>query len=333
MQLERVPAASALSALGARMPEAPVRPAQPEVGQRLRMRFDGHDGDGVLLSEEQGRRWRLADGAGWSRNLRVGDMLWMQVRATEPALELEWVLRPLTPARADTAAQPEDVAAMRPDQAAQRLHQWRLPPAAELAAAWRAILSSRHMELGLRSLALMEGPARLPMASTGADGATVRAASEALPHWVFHLYSLGSLAVALRVAARRQWAREQPASPAPPQTEAGLELELSLPGGGQVLLQLCWRQSRLAMAVLPRQPEHLELLRVVLPDIVAAMGRAGAVRAVVQLGSPLTALPAGGMGYRPGPVSSALLQLGAEFTTALMRIWPVGMGPAETAEG
>ncbi len=100
-----------------------------------------------------------------------------------------------------------------------------------------------------------------------------------------------------------------------------------------MLLQLCWRESRLAMAVLPRQPEHLELLRVVLPDIVAAMARAGAVPTAVQLGSPLTALPAGGMGYRPGPVSSALLQLGAEFTTALMRIWPVGMGPVETAAG
>ncbi|HSX92678.1 MAG TPA: hypothetical protein VLG41_07145 [Hydrogenophaga sp.] len=332
MQLERVHAAPALSALGARMPDAPVRPAPPEVGQRLRMRFDGHDGDGVLLSEEQGRRWRLADAA-WSRHLRVGDMLWMQVRATEPALELEWVLRPPTPARADAAAQADDVAAMRPDQAAQRLHQWRLPSAAELAAAWRAILSSRHMELGLRSLALMEGPARLPMAASGTEGATVRAVPEALPHWVFHLYSLGSLAVALRVAARRQWGRDEaPATPAP-QTEAGLELELSLPGGGQLLLQLCWRQSRLAMAVLPRQPEHLELLRVVLPDIVAAMARAGAAPAVVQLGSPLTAVPAGGMGYRPGPVSSALLQLGAEFTTALMRIWPVGMGPVETAAG
>lgn len=330
MNLERVHAAPALSA---RAPEAPVRAAQPEVGQRLRMRFDGHDGDGVLLSEEQGRRWRLADGAGWSRQLRMGDMLWMQVRATEPALELEWVLRPPAPARADTAAQPEDVAAMRPDQAAQRLHHWRLPSAAELAAAWRAILSSRHMELGLRSLALMEGPARLPQPAPGGEGAAPRAAPEPLPHWVFHLYSLGSLAVALRVAARRQWGREEAAVANAPQAEAGLELELSLPGGGQLLLQLCWRQSRLAMAVLPRQPEHLELLRVVLPDILAAMGRAGATPSVVQLGTPLTAVPAGGMAYRPGPVSSALLQLGAEFTTALMQIWPVGMGPAQTVAG
>ncbi|NCT99853.1 MAG: hypothetical protein GXD23_20980 [Comamonadaceae bacterium] len=324
MNLERVHAAPALSA---RAPEAPVRPAPPEVGQRLRMRFDGHDGDGVLLSEDQGRRWRLADGAGWSRHLRLGDMLWMQVRATEPTLELEWVLRPPVPARADTAAQPEDVAAMRPDQAAQRLHQWRLPSAAELAAAWRAILSSRHMELGLRSLALMEGPARLPPAAPAGERVALRAAPEPVPHWVFHLYSLGSLAVALRVAARRPWAREEAPAAHPPQTEAGLELELGLPGGGQVLLQLCWRQSRLAMAVLPRQPEHLELLRVVLPDIVAAMGRAGAAPAMVQLGAPLTAVPASGMGYRPGPVSSALLQVGAEFTTALMQIWPVGMGP------
>jgi hypothetical protein len=99
-----------------------------------------------------------------------------------------------------------------------------------------------------------------------------------------------------------------------------------------LLLQLCWRQSRLAMAVLPRQPEHLELLRVVLPDIVAAMARAGVAPAVVQVGTPLQVLPAGGMGYRPGPVSSALLQLGAEFTTALMQIWPVGMAPAQTAD-
>ncbi|NIU61384.1 MAG: hypothetical protein GWN66_07740, partial [Pseudomonas stutzeri] len=51
MNLERVTAAPPISA---RLPEADARPAPPEVGQRLRMRFDGHDGDGVLLSEEQG---------------------------------------------------------------------------------------------------------------------------------------------------------------------------------------------------------------------------------------------------------------------------------------
>jgi hypothetical protein len=77
------------------------------------------------------------------------------------------------------------------------------------------------------------------------------------------------------------------------------------------------------MALMPRQAQVLPLLRELMPELAAALGRLGAPLVKVQLGTPLAPLPSGGLSYRPDPASSLLLHALAEVVSGVARHWPV----------
>ncbi len=291
---------------------------RPAVGEHIALRYGGRDEHGVTLRRDRGATLRLPPQGAWAQGLSVGDMVWMRVLATEPSLELEFVApRPGVPG---ALASPDELPAMRLDQAALRAYQWKLPPPAELAAAWRVILTSRHMDLGLQGLALLERP---PLALPGphtAPGAPLPERGEP-GHWSFHLYAWGGMSVALRVAAAPRWERRKPR----PREEgsAGLEVALTLPQAGPITVQLLWVGGGLAMALIPRQAQVLPLLRELMPALAEALDRLGAPLVKVQLGTPLAPLPAGGLNYRPGPTSPLLLHALAEVVSSVTRHWPV----------
>ncbi len=315
MNIDRVTAAS----LSPQRQPARDGAPRPAVGEHIALRYEGRDEQGVTLRRDRGASLRLPAPGAWAQGLSVGDMVWMRVLATEPSLELEFVApRPGTPG---TAVSPEELPAMRLDQAALRVHQWRLPSPAELAAAWRVILTSRHMDLGLQGLALLERePLALPGPHTSAAAPAPQERAEP-GHWSFHLYAWGGMSVALRVAARSLWERRRPARAA--EEAQGIEVALSLPQGGPITVQLLCVRGGLAMALIPRQPQVLPLLRELLPELAAALGRLGAPLVKVQLGTPLAPLPAGGLGYRPGSSSPLLLHAVAEVVSGVTRHWPV----------
>lgn len=316
MNIDRVTAASLAPQ---RQPARDGAP-RPAVGEHIVLRYEGRDEHGVTLGRDRGTSLRLPAPGAWAQGLSVGDMVWMRVLATEPSLELEFVA-PRPGAVPGSAVSPDELPAMRLDQAALRVHQWKLPSPAELAAAWRVILTSRHMDMGLQGLALLE---RQPLALPGpyASAAAPAPQERAEPgHWSFHLYAWGGMSVALRVAARSLWERRRP--PRAAEEAQGIEVTLSLPQGGPITVQLLCVRGGVAMALIPRQPQVLPLLRELLPELAAALGRLGAPLVKVQLGTPLSPLPAGGLSYRPGPSSSLLLHAVAEVVSGVTRHWPV----------
>lgn len=315
MNIDRVTAASLTPQRHPARDGAP----RPAVGEHIALRYEGRDEHGVTLRRDRGSSLRMPAPGAWAQGLSVGDMVWMRVLATEPSLELEFVApRPGTPG---TAVSPDELPAMRLDQAALRIHQWKLPSPVELAAAWRVILTSRHMDLGLQGLALLERqPLALPGPHTSAAAPAPQEQAEP-GHWSFHLYAWGGMSVALRVAAKSLWERRRP--PRAAEEALGIEVALSLPQGGPITVQLLCVRGGLAMALIPRQPQVTPLLRELLPELAAALGRLGAPLVKVQLGTPLAPLPAGGLGYRPGPSSPLLLHAVAEVVSSVTRHWPV----------
>lgn len=301
----------------------PARGGAPQsaVGEHIALRYEGRDEHGVTLRRDRGATLRLPPQGAWAQGLSVGDMVWMRVLATEPSLELEFVAPRPPGAMPGAAVSPDELPAMRLDQAALRAYQWKLPSPAELAAAWRVILASRHMDTGLQGLALLERP---PLALPGPHtNAAAPAPQEHVEpgHWRFHLYAWGGLSVALRVAAKSLWERRRP--PRSAEESQGIEVALSLPQGSPITVQLLCVRGGVAMALIPRQPQVLPLLRELLPELAAALGRLGAPLVKVQLGTPLAPLPVGGLSYRPGPSSSLLLHAVAEVVSAVARHWPV----------
>lgn len=316
MNIDRVTAAS----LAPQRQPARDSAQRPAVGEHIALRYEGRDEHGVTLRRDHGGSLRMPAPGAWAQGLSVGDLVWMRVLATEPSLELEFIAP--RPGTLGTAASPDELPAMRLDQAALRIHQWKLPSPVELAAAWRVILTSRHMDLGLQGLALLE---RQPLALPGPHTSTAAPAPQEQTepgHWSFHLYAWGGMSVALRVAARSLWERRRP--PRAPEEAQGIEVALSLPqGGGPITVQLLCVRGGLAMALIPRQPQVTPLLRELLPELAAALGRLGTPLVKVQLGTPLAPLPAGGLGYRPGPSSALLLHAVAEVVSGVTRHWPV----------
>lgn len=314
MNIERVTAAS----LAPQRQPAREGAPRPAVGEHIALRYEGRDEHGVTLLRDRGATLRLPPQAAWAQGLSVGDTVWMRVLATEPSLELEFIApRPGAPG---APASPDELPAMRLDQAALKAYQWKLPSAAELAAAWRVILTSRHMDVGLQGLALLE---RAPLVLPGphmAPGAPPPEPGEA-QHWSFHLYAWGGMSVALRVAAAPLWERRKPRRRE--EGSAGLEVALTLPHAGPITVQLMWVRGGLALALVPRQAQVLPLLREAMPALAAALGRLGAPLVKVQLGTPLAPLPAGGLNYRPDPASSLLLHALAEVVSGVTRHWPV----------
>lgn len=288
------------------------------VGEQIALRYEGRDEHGVTMRRDRGPNLRFPPYAAWAQGLNVGDAIWLRVLATEPSLELEFVSTRSTASGATVL--PDELPAMRPDQAAMRTHQWKLPAPGELAAAWRVILASRHMDMGLQSLALLERHPSLP----GPSGATNAAVLQEQPeqrHWSFHLYAWGGMNVTLRVAAKSLWERRRP--PIAATDVQGIEIALSLPQAGAITVQLLCMNSGLAMALLPRNPQVMLLLRDLIPELAKAFGSLGTPLNKVQLGAPLSPLPLGGLSYRPGPSSSALLLAVAEVVSCVARHWPV----------
>ena len=318
MNIDRVTAASLAPQ---QRPPARDGAPRPAVGEHIALRYEGRDEHGVTLRRDRGASLRMPAPGAWAQGLSVGDLVWMRVLATEPSLELEFVA-PRPAGAPGTAVSPDELPAMRLDQAALRIHQWKLPSPVELAAAWRVILTSRHMDLGLQGLALQQ---RQPLALPGphTNAAAPAPQEQAEPgHWSFHLYAWGGMSVALRVAAKSLWERRRP--PRAAEEAQGIEVALSLPqGGGPITVQLLCVRGGLAMALVPRQPQVLPLLRELMPELAAALGRLGTPLVKVQLGTPLAPLPAGGLAYRPGASSALLLQAVAEVVSGVTRHWPV----------
>lgn len=315
MNIERVTAASFAPQRHPAKEGAP----RPAVGEHIALRYEGRDEHGVTMRRERGASLRMPPPGAWAQGLAVGDMVWMRVLATEPSLELEFVAP--RPASSGTAASPDELPAMRLDQAALRAYQWKLPSPTELAAAWRVILTSRHMDLGLQGLALVE---RQPLALPGphaVPGAPAPPERGEPGHWSFHLYAWGGMSVTLRVAAAPLWARRKPQ----PREEGpqGIEVALALPQAGPITVQLLRVGGGLAMALMPRDPQVLPLLRELMPEVATALGRMGVPLVKVQLGKPLAPLPPGGLSYRPDASSSLLLHAMAEVVSCVTRHWPV----------
>lgn len=315
MNIERVTAASLVPQRHPAKEGAP----RPAVGEHIALRYEGRDEHGVTMRRDRGASLRMPPPGAWAQGLSVGDMVWMRVLATEPSLELEFVAP--RPAASGTAASPDELPAMRLDQAALRAYQWKLPSPTELAAAWRVILTSRHMDLGLQGLALLE---RQPLALPGphtVPGAPAPPERGESGHWSFHLYAWGGMSVTLRVAAAPLWERRKPQ----PREEGpqGIEVALALPQAGPITVQLLRVGGGLAMALMPRDPQVLPLLRELMPEVATALGRMGVPLVKVQLGKPLAPLPPGGLSYRPDASSSLLLHAMAEVVSCVTRHWPV----------
>jgi hypothetical protein len=288
------------------------------VGEQIALRYEGRDEHGVTMRRDRGPSLRMPPYAAWAQGLNVGDTVWLRVLATEPSLELEFVsTRSIA---SGTALSPDELPAMRTDQAAMRIHQWKLPAPGELAAAWRVILASRHMDMGLQSLALMERQPPLPGPSGSVSGGVLQEHNEH-QHWNFHLYAWGGMNVTLRVAAKSLWARRR--TPTVETDVQGIEVALSLPQAGTITVQLLCMNSGVAMALLPRNAQVIPLLRDLIPELANTFGHLGTPLKKVQLGTPLSPLPPGGLSYRPGPSSSALLLAVAEVVSCVARHWPV----------
>ena len=315
MNIERVTAASLVPQRHPAKEGAP----RPAVGEHIALRYEGRDEHGVTMRRDRGASLRMPPPGAWAQGLSVGDMVWMRVLATEPSLELEFVAP--RPAASGTAASPDELPAMRLDQAALRAYQWKLPSPTELAAAWRVILTSRHMDLGLQGLALLE---RQPLALPGphtVPGAPAPPERGEPGHWSFHLYAWGGMSVTLRVAAAPLWERRKPQSRE--EGPQGIEVALALPQAGPITVQLLRVGGGLAMALMPRDPQVLPLLRELMPEVATALGRMGVPLVKVQLGKPLAPLPPGGLSYRPDASSSLLLHAMAEVVSCVTRHWPV----------
>ncbi len=330
MAIERVGALLPVSALP-RQGTPERRPGPPaSVGERLALRFDGSDNDGVWLRHEQGERWPMRGGADWARHLSVGDRVWVRVLATTPQLELEW-LAPPRAARPDGTAD-VDLPAMRMDQAGLRGHHWHLPPPQELAAAWRVMLRA-HGLLHLPLSPVGEAAERLPaMPVHGGVASPVRGSSGDDWYWDFPVYAWGGLSITLRVRAVGADTRAPGDEERDDPTDgAWLEIELMLPGLGALKLQLRAGPGGVALALLPRQVRALPLLREAVAEMSARLARLGCPVQRCLLGQALPR-PVRRAGAAPTPaVRPLLLSAAAELVAVLARRWPAapdGLSPA-----
>jgi len=231
--------------------------------------------------------------------LARGDVLMVQVQATEPRLELslfDVIARPAAarpPALGPVPAPPQEfsLSAMRPDQLVLRQLSWRLPEPAALAMQWRLLVLAAVAQPASapHGAGVSTGPlAEPPAAGSPRDGMSSSPFLPAPDRWLYPAYAWGGLHAMLRVL--------EPDGDAPsprrrPARALALRLEVDVPGIGRlaVLVQLLNDGVDLLMFV--EDAAALPLVREVLPVLSSAFSLAGLTLARCRLlhGEPAAA--------------------------------------------
>jgi hypothetical protein len=233
MNVQRV-AAILNTSLGS--PGSGDRARLPAPGDTFLLTLDELRGDGVLATTQTGLSMRLSGLEALNRNLRPGDTLSVRVLANEPTLELQ-IYNPQ--AHADTAHAVQfslnDFPAMRLDLAELRSMAWVAPNAVALAATWQR---------------------------------------QALDRAVFPVYVWCSeQRCGMQLSLRLVDADEEQPRAAPRRRRRAVQIELSHPSLGRILVEVSWYRGGMELT-LGVETAAAQAARAALPAVVAALSRA-----------------------------------------------------------